>query len=155
MLRYLEFGISHQEVPGETSICIYITGCNNRCDNCHYPELQVPTSGLILRDHINDIIDLYGSQASCVCFLGEGEDTRESREELKQYAMMVRNQNLKCCLYCGRDIMPEEWMKVFDYVKTGSYIGKYGDIRSNTTNQRFYVKRNDTFVDETFLFWEQ
>ena len=40
MLRYIEFGLSHQEVPNESAICIYISGCPNRCRNCHYPELQ-------------------------------------------------------------------------------------------------------------------
>ena len=27
----------------------------------------------------------------------------------------------RVCLYSGRDVEPENWMNVFDYIKVGSY----------------------------------
>ena len=82
MLRYTEFGLSHQEVPNESAICIYISGCPNRCRNCHYPELQEWLNGDPLRSQLSNIIDFYYSQATCVCFLGEGDCSQESKNEL-------------------------------------------------------------------------
>lgn len=31
MRKYIEFGVSHMEVPGESCLCIYISGCDNNC----------------------------------------------------------------------------------------------------------------------------
>ena len=112
MLRYTEFGLTHQEVPGESAICIYISGCPNGCEDCHYPELQSTTSGLPLKKYIYDIIDLYRSQATCVCFLGEGDCSSESKKELFEYALLAADDNLRTCLYSGRDTTIEEWMGV-------------------------------------------
>ena len=78
MLYYTEVCLSPYEVPGEQSICIYISGCLNRCKNCHYPELQYPDYGDVLSKRMSDIVALYHSQASCVCFLGEGRALPET-----------------------------------------------------------------------------
>ena len=153
MIRYIEFGISHQEVPGEAALCIYISGCQNDCENCHYPELKDPHEGLLLSDHYADILDLYCQQASCVCFMGEGDGSEESRKELMVCARMAKDRNLRSCLYCGRDVDPEDWMKIFGYVKTGSFMEGLGDIYSKTTNQRFYKRSGNDFMDVTYLFW--
>ena len=59
MLYYTEICLSPYEVPGEQSICIYISGCCNRCKSCHYPELRLPEYGDVLSKRISDIIDLY------------------------------------------------------------------------------------------------
>ena len=40
MLYYTEVLLSEREVPGESSICIFISGCSQNCKNCHYPDLQ-------------------------------------------------------------------------------------------------------------------
>lgn len=153
MLRYTEFGLSHQEVPNESAICIYISGCPNRCRNCHYPELQDWLNGDPLRSQLSNIIDLYYSQATCVCFLGEGDCSQESKNELSDYAKYITARRLRVCLYSGRDVSIEEWMNCFDYVKLGSYKEEQGDLHSKTTNQRFYQKKNGVFVDRTELFW--
>lgn len=153
MLRYIEFGLSHQEVPNEASICIYITGCPNRCKNCHYPILQDPQTGDSLWEDLKPIIDLYFAQASCVCLLGEGDCSFETREELLECGKYISWRGLKSCLYSGRDVSVEDWMYCFDYVKLGSYKEECGDLYSRTTNQRFYKKQDGVFVDMTDLFW--
>ena len=153
MLRYVEFGLSHQEVPNEASICIYISGCPNKCKNCHYPGLQDPLNGDPLLDDIGLIIDLYYAQASCVCLLGEGDCTIDSRQELKLCAEYISERGLKSCLYSGRDVLVENWMYCFDYIKLGSYKEEHGGLFSRTTNQRFYRKQDDVFSDVTNWFW--
>ena len=153
MLRYIDFGLSHMEVPGEASTCIYIAGCPNRCPDCHYPELQSRDSGEPLRENIEIILAFYGSIASCVCFLGEGEAGEAERNELVDYAEKAHGLGLKCCLYSGRDTVIEDWMHMFDYVKLGSYRKECGPINLSATNQRMYKKTSTGFVDITRKFW--
>lgn len=153
MLYYTEFGLSPYEVVGEQSICIYVSGCRNNCRNCHYPALQLPDHGELLHAHFADIIALYGDQASCVCFLGEGRGLSEERNELVSYAEYAHSKGLKVCLYCGRDTVIEAWMSQFDYVKLGSYREERGSLDMPTTNQRMYRKNSDgCYEDITALF---
>ena len=154
MLYYTEICLSPYEVPGEQSICIYISGCCNRCKNCHYPELQLPEYGDVLSKRISDMIDLYYSQSTCVCFLGEGRGRQKEKEELVSLAKSAQQNCLKTCLYCGRDTFIEEWMKGFDYIKIGSYQEGLGALDCKTTNQRMYRKTDKgEFEDITFIFW--
>lgn len=152
MLRYIEFGLSHQEVPEESAICIYISGCPNHCPNCHYPELQDPLNGDPLLEQLPNIIDLYYAQATCVCLLGEGDGSKMDRGELVECAKYILKRGLKSCLYSGRDVQPEKWMNCFDYIKLGSYKEKFGDLYKITTNQRFYEKVEGMFRDITRKF---
>lgn len=153
MLYYTEFGLSHREVPNEESICIYISGCQNRCANCHYPELQRPNYGDLLFRNYRKIIELYLKAASCVCFLGEGKNTLLERKELTWYSAYAHTKGLKTCLYSGRDTFIEKWMKTFDYIKIGSYQPEQGALSDPRTNQRMYRKSGRGYVDITKEFW--
>lgn len=154
MLHYTEFCISPYEVPGEQSICIYISGCTRKCKNCHYPELQLSDNGELLYKHFVDIVALYLKQASCICFLGEGKGLPQEKKELVLYAEYAHTKGLKACLYCGRDTVIETWMYVFDYIKLGSYREELGAIDSIMTNQHMYRKNsNNDYDDITYLFW--
>ena len=153
MLYFTEAGLSFLEVPDEISLCIYISGCQNNCPHCHYPALKSPEYGYPLKDNFISLIELYGSQISCVCFLGEGRNTPLEHEEFFYFTEQVRTFNLKTCLYSGRDIFPEEWMKIFDYVKVGSYRAEAGDLFCSETNQRFYLNQEGIFTDITEKFW--
>lgn len=154
MLKYTEVGLSHREVPNETSLCIYLSGCMHKCVNCHYPELQRVDYGDLLSLYFNDIVDLYLRQCTCVCFLGEGRCGVFEKEEFSRYVTYANSKGLKTCLYCGRDTNIEPWMRTFDYIKTGSYQTELGPLDSPTTNQRMYKKETDAFIDITHLFWE-
>ena len=151
MLKYSEIGLSHREVPGEISVCIYITGCPNRCIDCHYPELQ-SDQGIPLNKYYEGILNLYGRYATCVCFLGEGNGSQKDREELLQYLHTAKQYGFKCCLYSGRDTEIEEWMRLFDYVKTGSYQKTNGPLSNSDTNQRMYRITGHEITDITSAF---
>ena len=156
MLHYTEFCISPYEVPKEQSICIYISGCINKCKNCHYPELQLSDSGELLYPHLADIVELYFNQASCICFLGERKGLPQEKHEFVSYSKYAHTKGLKTCLYSGRDTVIETWMHIFDYIKLGSYHEEFGALDSLTTNQRIYRKNSSNSYDDiTYLFWHK
>ena len=152
MLYYTEFGLSEREVPGEISICVYLSGCCHKCRNCHYPLLQEKDYGERLMDYYKDIIELYRKQATCVCFLGEGANTDIEHNEFRLVVQYARLHGLKTCLYSGRDVGVEEWMQMFDYVKVGSYIEELGGLENRNTNQVFWQKQGHFFVKRNDLF---
>lgn len=154
MLRYTEVGLSEMEVPRKNSICIYLSGCPCHCACCHYPALQKTDTGLELRKYYRKILDLYQNQAACVCFMGEGDGSPESRKELTAYSSAAQKRGLQTCLYSGRDTAIEPWMRAFDYVKVGSYQTDCGPLTVRTTNQRMYQRSGGRFVNITDLFWD-
>lgn len=155
MLHYIEACLSYNEVPGEVSLCIYISGCMNRCKDCHYPELQKSNYGDPLYKYIESLIQLYLKQISCVCFLGEGKNTIYEKSEFIQFCEITRSYGLKSCLYSGRDTEIELWMQNFDYIKIGSFISDKGALYEPTTNQRMYKKTGNIYEDITFRFWDK
>ena len=94
-----------------------------------------------MRKQLPNIIELYYSQVTCVCFLGEGGCSQESKNELLDYVKYITVRGLKVYLYSGRDVSIEEWMDCFDYVKLGSNKEEQGDLHSKTTNQRFFKRK--------------
>jgi len=153
MLYYTETGISYLEIPGEISLCVYISGCQNNCKNCHYPNLKIYNYGYVLKDNINFLVSAYLSKITCICFLGEGNGSIAERTEFFNHVEFAHNLNLKTALYSGRDIFPEDWMKIFDYVKVGSYQENLGDLFCRTTNQKLYQNLSGEFKDITKIFW--
>lgn len=154
MLHYVEFGISHLEVPDEVTLCIYISGCPNKCVNCHYQELQQVDAGEKLVTYFDQMLDLYREYVTCVCFMGEGDGSIESKNEILSYVHECNKRGYKTCLYSGRDTIIEAWMNQFDYVKVGSYCEELGPLTSETTNQRMWKRLSDNeFEDITFRFW--
>ena len=84
MLYYTEVGLDHLEVPNESALCIYISGCPNHCINCHYPQLRLADYGSVLMYHFTKIIDLYSFAATCTVFLGEGSSKQQPPLEKTQ-----------------------------------------------------------------------
>ena len=151
MLFYTEACLSPYEVPDNHSICIYISGCINKCLDCHYPLLQCSDYGDLLSHNFKKIIALFRSYATCVCFLGEGKNTEEEHKEFEAMVAYSRQQGLKTCLYCGRDTTIESWMGIFDYVKVGSFQATLGGLDSSTT-KRMFEKTIDGYLDVTYKF---
>ena len=154
MLFYTDFCVTHGEVPGESTLCIYISGCQYHCKDCHNPELQRANYGEILSERYYTMLDLYGSQITCICFLGEGESTPKTQKELTSYVAINKKRGYKSCLYSGKDTGFEEWMVIFDYVKLGSFQRDLGPLTSPTTNQRMLQKTETGYKDVTFRFWQ-
>lgn len=58
-IYYTEVDLSPYEVPNEQSLCIYISGCQQICQNCHYPDLRKTNYG-------EPLIDLKENCWSCI-----------------------------------------------------------------------------------------
>jgi len=155
MLYYTEVCLSPYEVPDNKAICIYISGCMNRCAECHYPLLQRNDYGDLLADNFRSIIELYRAYATCVCFFGEGRNAEEEHKEFEGMISYAKKHGLKTCLYCGRNTEIEPWMMQFDYIKTGSFQAEFGGLNERTTNQKMYEKINGEYRNVTHKFWKQ
>lgn len=66
---------------------------------------------------------MYHDYTTCVCFMGEGDGSEESRAEM------------------------------LSYVKVRSYREEFGSLTSETTNQRMWMKEADKYIDITERFW--
>lgn len=152
MLYYSEIAMSPLEVPGESSLCIYISGCQNRCFDCHYPELQLYDYGDPLMENLSKIIEVYYRYVTCVCFLGEGN--RSDRNELIAANAYAQGVGLRTCLYSGYGGEIQNWMRQFHYLKLGAYQKSRGSLYNKRTNQRFYLQTERGYKDVTFIFWE-
>lgn len=148
-LRFSNYDIVFQEVPGEVTLAINITGCPHRCFNCHSPYLW-DNFGEVLLDELHKIIAKYSGMITCVAFMG-GE---QNKEELKQALSMIRAMNLKTCLYSGADTLESisGLISIIDYLKIGRYIDALGGLSNPNTNQRFYSINNKILTDITSLF---
>lgn len=153
MLYYTEVDLSSYEIPGETTLNIYISGCQNRCIDCHYPELQSNEYGEPLNLNFKRIIELYSNYATCICFMGEGRGTTVERNEMQDYIEHIHLASMKAALYCGRDTTIESWMEDFDYVKVGRFYPDKGPLTAPTTNQKMYMKENSEWINITYSFY--
>lgn len=133
-MRFSTVDIVLQEVPGEISLALGISGCPLRCDGCHSPYLRNGRHGTHLTTSIFlNLLEKYRGYISCVLFLG-GE---WHPVELVGFLEMARAFGLKTALYTGQEAVSEELVAQLTYLKTGEYKEALGGLSCETTNQRF------------------
>ena len=158
MVKYYSTNVVFEEIPDEVTLAIEITNCPGHCEGCHSPWLREDIGEELTPEKLNEILDK-NDGVTCVCFMGEGNDTIG----LLNLAKMVEDMGLKAALYSGRENVGLEFFSVFSYVKVGPYIAKYGPLNKETTNQKLYeVKHtvvgnvvNFSFEDITYKFWKR
>ncbi len=157
-MKVASFEIVFQEVPGEVTLALNISGCPNRCPGCHSPHLWEDTGEELTPELLDALVDRYFPGITCVCFMGGDQDP----DYVRLLATRVHEQyNIKTAWYTGHnyDLLnnPEiaKWLETFDFVKTGPYIADLGGLKSPTTNQRFYARKQSLWQDETNLFRPQ
>ena len=150
MLYYSEPQVVLQEVPGELSLALSISGCPMRCEGCHSaptrnPKHGTPLTSLELERLLNE-----NKHISCVLFYG-GEWQPKELQDLFEY--IKKSYDLKICLYTGRKLedVPKNLMPLLDFLKVGEYIEKLGGLESPNTNQRFYKLTEGGFVEHKFF----
>ncbi|MBT5491047.1 4Fe-4S cluster-binding domain-containing protein [bacterium] len=143
-----------QEVPGEISLSISISGCPLRCKGCHSTETYPVDFGKELTfSEIDNLLKKY-KHSSCILFYG-GEWEPSS---LIKFANYIKSKKLKVALYSGYNLsfFSDSFIENFDFIKTGNYQEKLGGLNSNTTNQKFYkvhLKNNILFnLEEIKLY---
>ena len=153
MLKYVNTGIVFQEIPDEVTLAINISNCPCHCPGCHSHYLWDDIGLPLDANAIDDFIDLYGTDITCLSFMG-GDADPAAVNQLAQYIHEIYPQ-FKVAWYSGRTVLSAQVNKTdFDYIKIGPYIKHLGGLKSPTTNQRLYRLREDlTFEDITYRFW--
>ncbi len=153
-MKYSNFDIVFQEVPGEVTLALNLSGCRNACPGCHSPHLQSDTGDELTEHVLQDLLNTYGNAITCVCFMG-GDHAPDEVTRLAKFARTYTTTNSKPCKtawYSGKSKLHENAQLYFDYVKLGPYIESLGGLDSPQTNQRFYKIENGAMTDMTVFF---
>lgn len=150
MIKFLDYYITFQEVPNEIALVFTITNCQNNCKGCHSPWLR-DDAGENLETAMQDIIDKYIDDITCVCFMGEGNDPIS----LNRCILSAKSKGLKTCLYTGAEYVSR--MYELDYLKVGPYNEVLGGLDSPATNQRMlkWNERDRKYENITSWFWRK
>ena len=154
MLKVASYDIVFQEIPGEVTLALNLSGCPCHCPGCHSPHLWQDTGEPLDVELLDALIARYNGLITCVCFMGGDQ----APEEVARLAAHI--QGLKTAWYSGRnrdltDPTVLNDLKDFDYVKFGPYIEALGGLKSPTTNQRLYKRVGENWEDITFSFWKK
>ncbi|MDD6210488.1 MAG: anaerobic ribonucleoside-triphosphate reductase activating protein [Bacteroidales bacterium] len=152
MLKFINYDIVFQEIPGETTLAINLSNCPNRCKGCHSPYLM-EDKGVILDENIlTALLGKYGQAITCVCFMG-GDAAPEEVQRLAIFTRKTTHGRLKTAWYSGKQDFPAQCSPLnFDYVKLGPYIEGLGGLDSPKTNQRLYFIENGKMTDISYNF---
>lgn len=151
MLKFVSYDIVFQEVPNEVTLAINLSLCPNRCVGCHSPHLRDDIGTELTEQELDLLIDNYRNNITCVCFMGGDH----APLEVAHMAQTIRQcYGLKTAWYSGRDVLPSELdARCFDFIKLGHYDKRYGGLKSQSTNQKFFRVVSGKLEDATHLFW--
>lgn len=151
MLKYTEAVVTFSEVPDEISLCINISNCPCKCNNCHSSYLAEDIGKPLTLKELKNLIDS-NKGISCVSFMG-GDIDPDRVNTLASY--ITHHYNLKVAWYSGRQELSDKIdLGNFDFIKLGPYIEELGPLNSVTTNQKFYKVSNRKMIDITNRFWK-
>jgi len=137
-----------QEIPGEISLALSISGCPLRCPGCHSAFTWDAEYGDRLNEFsLQRMLDKYEGMISCVLFYG-GEWEPDS---LIHLLSMVRNRGLLTALYSGHEQVDDEILACLDFLKLGRYIADRGGLESTQTNQRLVDLRTGQCLNAHFV----
>ena len=159
MVKVASYDVVFQEIPGEVTLALNLSGCPCHCPGCHSPHLWEDTGELLDEALLDDLIARYQGLITCVCFMGGDADPAA----VLQLAAHVQPSGLKTAWYSGRPATPDYLSSLYtqgtliplDYVKFGPYIEELGGLKSEKTNQRLYKRVGDVWEDITSSFWKK
>ena len=152
MLRFHNYNIVFQEVPGEVTLALNVSNCPNRCKGCHSPYLQADRGEQLNERVLDTLLEKYGEAITCVCFMG-GDADPQAIEMLARYIREWKGARLKTAWYSGKVELPEQFaVNSFNYIKLGPYIESLGGLESPNTNQRFYCIEHGKLTDQSSRF---
>jgi anaerobic ribonucleoside-triphosphate reductase activating protein len=162
MIKYVDYDIVFQEVPGEVSLALNISGCPFRCEGCHSPHLREDI-GRSVQEDLPHLLEKYKGMVTCVLFLGTGNDY----DSFCKCMHCCRVHGVKTAVYTGADdeeihqhvSLRSIFAAAFeypDYLKTGQYKKELGGLSSPSTNQRMYRMNSEGIYDDiTYMFWKK
>lgn len=149
MLKIASYDVVFQDVPGEVTLSLNLSQCPNCCPGCHSPQLQDDIGYPLDDDMLGGLLDRYGSDVTCVCFMGGDREP----QEVMRLAALVHAAGIKTAWYSGKPQLPDCFdYGVLDYVKIGPYIASKGPLTSPDTNQRMYRIDSGKLTDITDSF---
>ena len=152
MLRYINYDIVFQEIPGEVTLAINLSNCPNKCKGCHSPYLTEDRGDVLDENSLDCLLKKYGNAITCVCFMG-GDASPQDIDNLAAFLHKTTNQRIKTGWYSGKSNFSSKCsIANFNYIKLGPYIESIGGLSSPQTNQRFYRIDNGEMVDMTYCF---
>lgn len=149
MIKYESSLVTFTEVPDEISLCFNITGCPCNCEGCFEPWLR-KDYGMELNNAVLEAEIASHPHITCICFMGGDNRYQEIADLIKE--IKKKHPNLKFAMYSGIPGMVEVIAQYLDYYKIGPYMPQYGPLDKNTTNQKFFKKVKEEWVDITYRF---
>ena len=169
MLKVASYDVVFQEIPGEVTLALNLSGCPCHCKGCHSPHLWEDTGEVLDEELLSGLLDRYGSQITCVAFMGGDQ----APEEVARWAEYITDHQsvLRTAWYSGRPYNPETFnsktsfnfqLSIFNFIKFGPYIEALGGLKSEKTNQRLYKRVGQgspdspyEWEDITSVFWKK
>jgi len=157
MLKVASYDVVFQEIPGEVTLALNLSGCPCHCPGCHSQHLWEDIGEELDEELLDGLIARYKGLITCVAFMGGDADP----DGVVRLANHV--QGLKTAWYSGRPNTPNNLSTLinpntpipFHYIKFGPYIEELGGLKSPKTNQRLYQRKDDTWADITSSFWKK
>lgn len=138
MLKYVGYDIVFREIPDETTLAINLSLCPNHCEGCHSPYLWDDRGSELTEKALDDMISGFVGEVTCICFMGGDNDPIAVASLAKHVREHFRGQFLTAW-YSGKPHFPDNLdPTVFNFVKLGPYIPRFGPLDKPTTNQRLY-----------------
>lgn len=138
MLKYVGYDIVFREIPDETTLAINLSLCPNHCEGCHSPYLWDDRGSELTEKALDDMISGFVGEVTCICFMGGDNDPAAVASLAKHVHEHFRGQFLTAW-YSGKPAFPANLdPTVFNFVKLGPYIPRFGPLDKPTTNQRLY-----------------
>lgn len=154
-MKFADYDIVFQEIPGEVSLAINISHCPNRCPGCHSAYLMDDVGEVLNETSLSSLLSRYGKGITCVSFMG---GDREPLEVARLAAWLHKEHpQLKTAWYSGKPTLPEQFpVQHFQYIKIGPYLEKQGPLNVRSTNQRLYsIQADGSMSDITSVFWKK
>ncbi len=154
MLRYANYDIVCQEIPGHVSLALNIANCPCRCPGCHSKYLWADKGIPLTTDELDRLITQQDSGITCLAFMGgDAEPGEVSRLAAYTHA---QHPELKVAWYSGRTVISQLIDRQnFDFIKIGPYLSHLGPLNKQTTNQRLYRRQGEQWEDITSAFWRK
>lgn len=151
-MKFVETLVTFIEVPDEISLCINISNCPCHCPGCSEPWLADDIGEELTAEKVVEMA-VKNRGITCICFMG-GDDDYFTLWKICQ-KIKIELPHLKLAMYSGRILRNPLMSSVLDYYKVGPWDAKCGPLNSPTTNQIFYQKIDNNWIDITNKFWKE
>ena len=152
MLKYQDTLVTFTEVPDEISLCFNIANCPCGCQGCFEPWLAEDRGEPLTTASVQREL-LKHPHITCICWMGGDREP----ETLATLTTTLRRifPHLKFAMYSGRAQGVPALYEALDYYKIGPYMPAFGPLNRRTTNQRFYKKVKNEWLDITSKFQKE